>query len=57
MSSTPDQVRIELPRGGVAVGQVVSTISTGDVCGPVEYLVVDVNGSQYRVPEDEAEPI
>lgn len=55
--STPDQVRIELPRGDKAVGQVLSTITGGDVRGPVEYLVVDVNGSQYRVPEDEAEPI
>jgi len=57
MSSTPDQVRIELPRGGTAVGQVVSTIADGDVRGPVEILVVDVDGSRYRVPEPEADPI
>lgn len=57
MSSTPDQVRIELPRGGTAVGQVVSTTTGGDVRGPVEMLVVDVDGSRYRVPEREADPI
>lgn len=57
MSDSPRQVRIELPQGDKAVGQVVSTIADADVRGPVEILVVDVRGSQYRVPEDEAEPI
>jgi hypothetical protein len=50
-------VRIELPSGTKAVGQVVSTIADGDVRGPVEMLVVDVDGSRYRVPESEAKPI
>lgn len=57
MSPPNEQVRIELPRGGKAVGQVLSRIPDGDVRGPVDMLVVDVDGSQYRVPEPEADPI
>lgn len=56
--SPTEQVRIETPRGSTAVGQVVSELSTGNASsGPQTMLVVDVDGSRYRVAEGDAEPI
>jgi len=56
--SPTEQVRIETPRGATAVGQVVSELSTSNAStGPRTTLVVDVDGSRYRVPETDAEPI
>jgi len=58
MSTTePNQrVKVTTPRGRRTVGLVVSRLATGDVgSGPTDLLVVDVAGSRYRVPEDEAE--
>jgi hypothetical protein len=56
--SPTEQVRIQTPRGVTAVGQVVSELSTGNASsGPQTMLVVDVDGSRYRVPEAAAESI
>lgn len=58
MSSTNRQVRIQTPRGTTAVGHVVSELPTSDASsGPSTTLVVDVDGSQYRVDESNAEEI
>jgi len=56
--SPTEQVRIQTPRGVTAVGQVVSELSTSNASsGPQTMLVVDVDGSRYRVAEGDAEPI
>ena len=57
MSTTKEQVRFTTPRGNSAVGLVVSRIDNTDIVGPDKYLVIDVKGSQYRVPEEDAELI
>jgi len=57
MSSSNEQVRFTTPRGNSTIGLVVSRIDNTDIVGPSEFLVVDAGGSQYRIPEDEAEPI
>lgn len=58
MSSVNREVRIETPRGATAIGQVVSELSTSDASsGPQTMLVVDVDGSRYRVAEGDAEAI
>lgn len=58
MSTTSKQVRFEMPSGTTTIGQVVSEIATADpVSGPETLLVVDVDGSQFRVAESDTEAI
>jgi hypothetical protein len=58
MSVQSRQVRIPMPRGGTAIGRVVSELSSADpVSGHTTTLVVDVDGSRYRVDDDKAEPL
>lgn len=57
MSTTNEQVRFTTPRGNSMVGLVVSRVDNTDIVGPDKYLVIDVEGTQYRVPEEEANPI
>ena len=51
-SSTPDRVAIETLSGSIRAGSVVGAIVEADAGGFDRVLRVDVDGSIYRVDED-----
>jgi len=58
MSSVePNQrVQFQTPRGETTTGHLISRLTAGDIgTGFQEFLVVDVSGSRYRVPSEDAE--